>query len=113
MAEQGLALVPRDPVLSYNAALAAARLGRDDDARRRLADIPPDAPVASSAFALRVEIERRAGDLDAALAALDRIAALPRRDELSLRNAAVDVAGALIQAGRLAEAGALAERVLA
>jgi glycosyltransferase involved in cell wall biosynthesis/thioredoxin-like negative regulator of GroEL len=112
-AERGLERQPRDPVLRYNAALAAARLGRDDLARTKLDDIAADSPVAPSAFALRVEIERRAGDLDAALAALDRIATLPRRDDLVLRNAAVDVAGALIQAGRLAEAGALAERVLA
>lgn len=112
-AERGLEQQPQDPVLCYNAALAAARLGRDDLARTKLRDIAPDSPVAPSAFALRVEIERRAGDLDAALAALDRIASLPRRDDAALRNAAVDVAGALIQAGRLAEAGALAERVLA
>jgi glycosyltransferase involved in cell wall biosynthesis/thioredoxin-like negative regulator of GroEL len=112
-AERGLEQQPHDPVLRYNAALAAARLGRDDVARTKLNGIAPDSPVASSAFALRVEIERRAGDLDAALAALDGIAGLPRRDDAALRNAAVDVAGALIQAGRLAEAGALAERVLA
>jgi glycosyltransferase involved in cell wall biosynthesis len=112
-AERGLEGQPEDPVLRYNAALAAARLGRDDIARTRLTDIAPDSPVAPSAFALRVEIERRAGDLDAALAALDGIASLPRRDDAALRNAAVDLAGALIQSGRLAEAGALAERVLA
>ncbi|HZO94443.1 MAG TPA: glycosyltransferase [Candidatus Baltobacteraceae bacterium] len=112
-AEDGLALAPSDAVLRYNAALAAARLGRDDDALAHLTNVGDDDAHASAAFALRSEIERRAGDLDAAIASLRRACEAPRPDATTLRAASVGLAGALLEAGRLGDAGSVAQLALA
>ena len=108
----GLEAFPEDGVLAYNAALAAARVGRDADALRYLERIAPDHQHATAALALRAEIERRAGDLDAAIATLGRVRTLPAPDEMVLRTATVGLAGALLEAGRVADAGKLAAFVL-
>jgi predicted Zn-dependent protease len=112
VAEAGLAAVPDTPVLRYNAALAAARLGRDADARAHLGAVPADDRHATAALALRAEIEQRAGDLDAALAALSSAAVLTAPDPALLRSAGAALATALVEAGRLSEAGRLADLIL-
>ncbi len=108
----GLAAAPNDAVLSYNAGLAAARLRRDAEAIAHLDGVASDDVHATAALALRAEIERRSGDLDAAVATLERVRSLPAPDESVLRHATVGLATALIEAGRLAEAGKLATFVL-
>ena len=108
----GLALAPNDPVLAYNAGLAAARLRRDADALAYLDAVPSADSHATAALALRSEIERRGGDLDAAVATLERAAHLPAPDVGVLRNAAVGLATAMLEAGRVDEAGKLATLVL-
>ncbi|MEA2786610.1 MAG: hypothetical protein QOF71_2714, partial [Candidatus Eremiobacteraeota bacterium] len=112
VARQGLELAPRDGVLAYNAGLAAARLGRDDDALAHLGSIERDDVHATSALALRAEIQRRAGDLDGAVATLERVRTLPAPAENALRHATVGLATALLEAGRVADAGKLAAFVL-
>jgi tetratricopeptide (TPR) repeat protein len=111
-AQAGLELAPGDAILSYNAALAAARLGRDADAVGHLDAIANDDDHATAALALRAEIERRAGDLDAAVATLARLRALAAPDEAMLRHATVGLAGALLEAGRVSDAGKLAALAL-
>jgi glycosyltransferase involved in cell wall biosynthesis/thioredoxin-like negative regulator of GroEL len=111
-ARAGLELAPGDAVLSFNAGLAAARLKRDDEALAHLAQVKPEDVHATAALALRAEIERRAGDLDAAFATLMRVRALPAPDEAALRHASVSLAGALLEAGRLDDAGKLATLAL-
>jgi glycosyltransferase involved in cell wall biosynthesis len=111
-ARAGLELAPRDAILSYNAGLAAARLHRDDEALVHLDDVVPADVHATAALALRAEILRRSGDLDAAVAALERVRTLPAPDESMLRHATVGLATALLEAGRLADAGKLAAFVL-
>jgi tetratricopeptide (TPR) repeat protein len=111
-ARAGLTLAPGDAILSYNAGLAAARLRRDDEALAHLDDVVPADVHATAALALRAEILRRSGDLDAAVAALERVRTLPAPDETMLRHATVGLATALLEAGRLAEAGKLASFVL-
>jgi glycosyltransferase involved in cell wall biosynthesis len=108
----GLELAPRDAILSYNAALAAARLGRDADAVAHLDAVDCADEHATAALALRAEIERRAGDLDAAVATLERVRTLAAPDETVLRHATVGLAGALLEAGRVGDAGKLAAFVL-
>jgi tetratricopeptide (TPR) repeat protein len=108
----GLALLPGDAVLSYNAGLAAARLHRDAEALAHLDDVAPADRHATAALALRAEIQRRGGDLDAAVATLERVRELPSPDGVTLRHAAVGLAGALLEAGRLSEAGKLAALAL-
>ncbi len=112
-AEAGLAAAPELAVLHYNAGLAAARLGRDGEARAHLDAVPAGDRHATAALALRAEIERRAGDLDAALAALSSAAALAAPDVALLRSAGAALATALVGAGRLADAGRLAGLILA
>jgi glycosyltransferase involved in cell wall biosynthesis/Tfp pilus assembly protein PilF len=111
-ARAGLELAPRDAILSYNAGLAAARLNRDGEALAHLDDVAPADVHATAALALRAEIQRRSGDLDAAVATLERVRTLPAPDESMLRHATVGLATALLEAGRLAEAGKLASFVL-
>jgi predicted Zn-dependent protease len=104
---------PEDPILRYNAALAAARLGRDADALRHLRDVPDADAHAPAALALRAEIERRGGDLDAAIATVRQLCELPVPDSGVLRAASLGLAGALLEAGRLGEAGSVAQLALA
>ena len=111
-ARAGLELAPSDAILSYNAGLAAARLNRDVEALAHLDDVAPADVHATAALALRAEIQRRSGDLDAAVATLERVRTLPAPDETMLRHATVGLATALLEAGRLAEAGKLASFVL-
>ncbi len=108
----GLAVAPNDAVLSYNAGLAAARLRRDAEAIAFLDSVASADSHATAALALRAEIERRGGDLDAAVATLERVRSLPAPDEALLRNATLGLAGALLEAGRVADAGKLAAFVL-
>ncbi len=111
-ARAGLKMAPHDSILSYNGGLAAARLHRDAEALALLDGVASADGQAPSALALRAEIERRAGDLDAALATVGRLHALPSPDVAVLRHAAVGLATALLEAGRLADAGKLAELAL-
>ena len=108
----GLALAPDDGILAYNAGLAAARLGRDEEALVHLGAVGPADRHATAALALRAEIELRAGDLDAAVATLERVRGLADPDEQMLRRATVGLASALLEAGRLGDAGKLAAFVL-
>jgi tetratricopeptide (TPR) repeat protein len=112
VAREGLTVAPHDGVLAYNAGLAAARLRRDAEALVHLDTIACDDAHATSALALQAEIHRRAGDLDAAVAVLERVRALPAPDEPALRHATVGLATALLEAGRVADAGKLAAFVL-
>jgi tetratricopeptide (TPR) repeat protein len=109
---EGLKLAPGDGVLAYNAGLAAARLRRDGEALAHLDLVTRDDAHATSALALQAEIHRRAGDLDAAVATLERVRALPAPDEKTFRHATLGLATALLEAGRLADAGKLAAFVL-
>ncbi|HEX3551086.1 MAG TPA: tetratricopeptide repeat protein [Candidatus Elarobacter sp.] len=111
-ARAGLEVAPHDAVLSYNAGLAAARLRRDGEAIALLDEVDASDAHAATALALRAEIERRAGDLDGAVATLRRLRALPEPDVAILRHAVVGLASALLEAGRIAEAGKLAELAL-
>ena len=111
-ARAGLAASPNNAILSYNAGLAAARLRRDPEALAFLAGVHLDDSHATAALALRAEIERRAGDLDAAVATLERVRGLAAADEPMLRHATVSLATALVEAGRLGDAGKLAALVL-
>jgi len=111
-ARAGLDVAPGDAILSYNAGLAAARLMRDDEALAHLADVGSADSHATAALALRAEIQRRAGDLDGAVATLERVRTLRAPDEPMLRHATVGLATALLEAGRLADAGKLAAFVL-
>jgi len=112
-AESGLTAHPGTCMLAYNAALAAARLKRDGVALAHLARIPDDDAHASAGLALRVEIERRAGALDAAIATMRRLCSLPSADPSVQRGASVGLATALLEAGRLVDAGAVAQLALA
>jgi glycosyltransferase involved in cell wall biosynthesis len=112
VAREGLALAPHDGVLAYNAGLAAARLRRDAEALAHLGAVAHDDVHATSALALQAEIHRRSGDLDAAVAALERVRTLPAPDENALRHATLGLATALLEAGRIADAGKLAAFVL-
>ena len=111
-AREGLAVAPDDAILTYNAGLAAARLGRDTEALAHLEAVGAEDVHATAALALRAEIQRRAGDLDAAVATIERVRALRAPDETVLRHATVGLASALLDAGRLADAGKLAALVL-
>jgi tetratricopeptide (TPR) repeat protein len=111
-ARAGLELSPKDAILSYNAGLAAARLRRDEEALAHLADVASADSHATAALALRAEIQRRSGDLDGAVATLERVRTLHAPDEAMLRHATVGLATALLEAGRLADAGKLAAFVL-
>jgi tetratricopeptide (TPR) repeat protein len=111
-ARDGLERAPSDGVLSFNAALAAARLLRDDEALAHLEGVGDDDAHATAAFALRAEILRRSGDLDGAIVELRRIRGLTTRDEGALLHATVGLATALLEAGRLDDAGKLAAFVL-
>ncbi|HEX3469199.1 MAG TPA: tetratricopeptide repeat protein, partial [Candidatus Elarobacter sp.] len=111
-ARAGLERAPGDGVLAFNAALAAARLRRDDDALAHLAAVGDEDMHATAAFALRSEILRRSGDLDGAVAELRRIRGLASRDDGALRHATLGVASALLEAGRIEDAGKLAAFVL-
>ena len=111
-ARAGLDVSPDDPVLAYNAALAAARMHDDAAALALLDRITADDRHAASALALRAEIERRGGDLDAALATVERLAALPARDAAVVDHASMGLARALLEAGRLSDAGRVAELAL-
>ena len=112
VAREGLEIAPHDGVLAYNAGLAAARLRHDDEALAHLDLIPRDHVHATSALALRAEIQRRAGDLDGAVATLERVRTLAAPDENALRHAVLGLATALLEAGRVADAGKLAAFVL-
>jgi glycosyltransferase involved in cell wall biosynthesis/Flp pilus assembly protein TadD len=111
-ARAGLAISPNDAILTYNAGLAAARLGRDAEALAHLDAVGADDSHATAALALRAEIQRRSGDLDAAVATIQRVRTLRAPDETVLRHATVGLASALLDAGRLADAGKLAALVL-
>jgi tetratricopeptide (TPR) repeat protein len=112
VARAGLSVAPHDAVLAYNAGLAAARLRRDAEALAHLDGVAPNDPHATAALALRAEIERRSGDLDAAIVTLERVRTLPAPDERTLQHATVGLATALLEAGRIAEAGKLAASAL-
>ncbi len=111
-ARAGLELTPDDAVLAFNAGLAAARLNRDDEALAHLGHVHRDDVHATAALALRAEIQRRAGDLDGAVATIETVRGLAAPDEAALRHATVGLATALLEAGRLADAGKLAALVL-
>ena len=111
-ADAGLDAAPDDAVLCYNAGLAAARLHRDADALARLDRIDASDPHAPPALALRAEIERRGGRLDAALATLERLAATAGADGGLVQHASFGLATALLAAGRVADAGRAAELAL-
>ncbi len=111
-AEAGLALAPDDPVLCYNAGLAAARLHRDDAALAHLDRVADGDSHAAPALALRAEIERRSGDLDAALVTLQRLSSLPAADAAVVQHASFGLATALLAAGRVGDAGRAAELAL-
>jgi glycosyltransferase involved in cell wall biosynthesis len=112
-AEAGLERAPANDMLRYNAALADARIGRDDAAREHLAAVrTTEGDIAIAAIVLRAQIEQRAGDLDAAVAAFVRAESLSRRDDPRLRSAAAAFATALVEAGRLEQAGRVATAVL-
>jgi glycosyltransferase involved in cell wall biosynthesis len=111
-AETALAFAPRDPVLRYNAGLAAARLGRNDDALAHIDAVPASDSHASAALALRAEIERRARDLDAAATTVRRIRELPAPDPPTLKSAALGLATAFLAAGRIADAQGIAALAL-
>jgi glycosyltransferase involved in cell wall biosynthesis len=111
-AVSGLRVAPRDAVLSYNAGLAAARLRRDAEALAHLDGVAPGDSHATAALALRAEIERRSGDLDAALATLQRLHTLSAPDEAVRQHATLGLATALLEAGRIADAGKLAALAL-
>ena len=112
-AQAGLALEPRNPALRYNAALAAARLGRDAEALAHLEAMPLEGKHGPDALALRAEIERRAGDLDAALASVTRLCRDDAVDRGTVRQATLGLAAALLEAGRVDDAGRLAALALA
>ena len=109
----GLALTPDDGTLLYNAALAAGRLERDDDALAYLAKIGDAGKHAAPALVLRAELERRTGDLDAAIETLQRLRALHPADPMTVRQATLGLATALLEAGRMGDAGNLAALALA
>jgi glycosyltransferase involved in cell wall biosynthesis len=111
-ARAGLELAPDDAVLAFNAGLAAARLKRDDEALAHLGHVRHDDVHATAALALRAEIQRRAGDLDGAVATIETVRALAAPDEAALRHATLGLATALLEAGRLNDAGKLAALVL-
>jgi len=111
-ARGGLDLAPDDAVLAFNAGLAAARLNRDDEALAHLEHVHRDDVHATAALALRAEIQRRAGDLDGAVATIETVRGLAAPDEAALRHATLGVATALLEAGRLSDAGKLAALVL-
>jgi len=111
-ARTGLELAPGDAVLAFNAGLAAARLNRDDEALAHLEHVHRDDVHATAALALRAEIQRRAGDLDGAVATIETVRGLAAPDEAALRHATLGVATALLEAGRLSDAGKLAALVL-
>jgi glycosyltransferase involved in cell wall biosynthesis len=110
--ESGLIKAPNDNMLRYNAALAAARAGLDDVARDHLRAVRPGDDIGPAAIVLHAEIEQRAGDLEAAVAAFERASTLPRRDDEKLRSAAVSFAGSLMASGHLAQAGRVAAAAL-
>ncbi|HEY4442531.1 MAG TPA: tetratricopeptide repeat protein [Candidatus Elarobacter sp.] len=112
-AREGLVVAPTNGALLYNAALAAGRLGRDADALTFLSQIADDDKHAASGLALRAEIERRTGDLDAAIATLGRLRELQPGDPATVRQATLGLATALLEAGRMGEAGNLAALALA
>jgi glycosyltransferase involved in cell wall biosynthesis len=111
-ARAGLELAPDDAVLAFNAGLAAARLNRDDEALAHLGHVRRDDVHATAALALRAEIQRRAGDLDGAVATIETVRGLAAPDEAALRHATLGLATALLEAGRLSDAGKLAALVL-
>jgi predicted Zn-dependent protease len=111
-AEAALSFAPRDPVLRYNAGLAAARVGRDDAALVHIDAVPANDSHASAALALRAEIERRASDLDAAAATVRRMRELPAPDPPTLKSAALGLATAFLAAGRIADAQGIAALAL-
>ena len=111
-AEAALSFAPRDPVLRYNAGLAAARVGRDDAALVHIDAVPANDSHASAALALRAEIERRASDLDAAAATVRRMRELPAPDPPTLTSAALGLATAFLAAGRIADAQGIAALAL-
>jgi glycosyltransferase involved in cell wall biosynthesis len=112
-ARAGLAVAPDNDVLLYNAGLSAARLGRDADAIEHLNAISPKDAHATDGLALRAEIERRSGDLDAAVATLSRVSGLEHPNVEVLRGASLGLASALLEAGRIEDAGKLAALALA
>ncbi|HTW82757.1 MAG TPA: glycosyltransferase [Candidatus Sulfotelmatobacter sp.] len=112
VAEDALTFAPLDPVLRFNAALAAARLHRDADALAHLAHVPDADGHAGAALALRAEIERRSNDLDAAVATVRRMRALPLADASTLKTTAVGLATDLLAAGRVADAQGIAALAL-
>ena len=112
VAEAALAFAPRDPVLRFNAGLAAARQQRNADALGHLDQIPADDTHASAALALRAEIERRSNDLDAALATVRRLHDLHSPDAATLKSTALGLATALLAAGRVADAQGIAALAL-
>jgi tetratricopeptide (TPR) repeat protein len=112
-ARGGLALTPDDGTLLYNAALAAARLGRDAEAYEHLALIRDDHKHGAAALALRAQIERRAGELDAAMSTLQRLRDLHPEDPMTVKQATLGLATALLEAGRMGDAGQLAALALA
>lgn len=90
-ARRGLALAPSDARLNYNAALAATRTGDRAATLSHLAAIPADqSETYAAAELLRVKIEREAGRLDEAVAALERLVAVqPQHVEANAQRGAV------------------------
>jgi tetratricopeptide (TPR) repeat protein len=111
--EAGLRIAASDPLLAFNGALAAARLGRDGEAIAFLDGIAPSAPSASAALVLRVEIATRRADLDAAVTTFDRVGTLAQPDVAVIRAGALQLAQTLIAAGRVDDAARVAQRALA
>lgn len=101
-----------DPEYSRARIALADALARSDataEAQATLAEIPADDPFASSAAALAIVIQQRAGDTDAALALAARQAARADATPASLRRHA----DLLLESGRAAEAASVYARALA
>lgn len=88
---------------------ALARSDATAEAQATLSAIPADDPFASSAAALAIVIQQRAGNLDAALALAARAAARPDATIASLRRHA----DLLLETGRAREAAAVYARAMA
>ncbi len=93
----------------YHEAVVLARIGRDDEARAALELALERRPDDAPSHALLGVLEERRGDLERALAHLERAAVL----EPAAANHAISAASILIDLGRLDEAEAQLERAFA
>ena len=104
IAERGLALAPLNAELRFNAALALARIGRDDEAADHLARIDERFPeVYPDAMQMRAALLMRMGDVPAAAVAMNAWVLSQGEDA----NAVVSGAQWLTQNGARSEARTL------